>query len=174
MADLESMTAQERAIFEAGTALFQNPEVSKETKRLYKKINPKANFPELEIEDQIAKVKEEASAREKKMEEDLLRERTERRLETRRAEMRAKGYDPDRIEKIIVDYGAKDYETAMKIADMESRSAEPTAPEIAGPVPVDMRPEKEWKGMNVSQLRNKSASMAADLINGFRKNKRTA
>lgn len=175
---LENLSPQDRNFLEAGKKLFTHPELRREAQRLFKKAEPTAHFPELAIDERIESIEKAAREREAKLEADLIRERVERRQAERRAQMKEKGYDPERIEKIIVDYNLsaaepeKSYDFAMKIADAESRSAEPTAPDIQGPKPVDLRPEKDIRNMSPSQLKNWGATQAFEMINGFRKGKR--
>ncbi len=176
---LENLTPQDRNFLEAGRKLFTHPELRREAQRLYKKAEPTANFPELAIDERIESVEKAARDREAKLEEQLIRERVERRQTERRAQMKDKGYDPEAIEKIIVDYNLsasepeKAYDFAMKIADAEKRSAEPTAAEYnAGPKPVDLRPEKDIRNMSNSQLKNWGANQAAEMISNFRKGRR--
>lgn len=181
MADLESMTPQERAMFIAGKALFTHPELSKEAKRLYKRAHPEVNFPELDMEDQIAAVRKEESEKREKLENDLLRESLERKRADRRRQMQSDGYDPDEIEKLIVEWGIAGnatedaYQRACKLADLQRQSAEPSAPDVLGPrANQDLRPEKEWRNLTPQALANKSAALAHDMIDQFRKERRPA
>ena len=176
---LENLSPQDRNFLEAGRKLFTHPELRRDAQRLYKKAQPDAHFPELAMEEKLEGIEKSAREREAKLEADLIRERVERRQAERRAQMRDKGYDPERIEKIIVDYNLsaaepeKAYDFAMKIADAEGRSAEPTAADIqSGPKPVDLRPEKDIRNMSPSQLRNWGATQASEMIKGFRQGKR--
>lgn len=175
---LENLSPQDRNFLEAGKKLFTHPELRREAQRLYKKAQPDAHFPELAIDERIETVEKSAREREAKLEEQLIRERVERRQTERRAQMKDKGYDPERIEKIIVDYNLsaaepeKAYDFAMKIADAEGRSAEPTAPDIQGPKPLDLRPEKDIRNLSPSQLRSWGATKASEMINDMRKGRR--
>lgn len=178
-ASLENLSPEDRTFLAAGKKLFTHPELRREAQRLYKRAEPTANFPELATEERIQAVEEAAKKREGDLETQLIRERVERRQTERRAQMRDKGYDPEAIEKIIVDYNLsasepeKAYDFAMKIADAERRSAEPTAAEIhSGPKPVDLRPEKDIRNMSPSQLKNWGATQASEMINSFRKGRR--
>lgn len=176
---LENLSPQDRNFLEAGKKLFTHPELRREAQRLYKKAQPDAHFPELAIDERIEGVEKSAREREAKLEEQLLRERIERRQAERRAQMKDKGYDPERIEKIIVDYNLsaaepeKAYDFAMRIADAEGKQAEPSAAEYnAGPKPVDLRPEKDIRNLSSSQLRSWGATKASEMINDFRKGRR--
>ena len=176
---LENLSPQERTFLEAGKKLFTHPELRRDAQKLYKKADPNAHFPELAIDERIETVEKSAREREAKLEEQLIRERVERRQESRRAQMKDKGYDPEAIEQIIVNYNLsasepeKAYDFAMKIADAERRSAEPTAADIqSGPKPVDLRPEKDLRGMTPSQLRGWGATQASQMITDFRKARR--
>lgn len=172
MADLESMTPQERAMFVAGQALFTHPEVAKEAKRLYKKVKPEASFPEIELEDKIAALEKANKEREEKLEEDLRRERLERKHAERHAQLRAKGYDPDTIDKFMVDNKIGDYDIAVKFWEREQQTAEPTAPGIISTQP-NLKPEANLLKMGAGALKNWSAQEATKAISEFR-GRRTA
>lgn len=178
MADLESMTPAERGLFSAAQKLFQNPDmkVRNNAKRLLKAADPTVNFPEIDLEDRLAAQEAANTERTKSLEHELLKERLERKQAEKRSELAAKGYDPERIEKIIVEYGCS-YENAMKIADMEKQTSEGTAPDVQSGAhlgPTEIRPEKEWRGLSIDGLRRKSAELAHTMVDELRGRKKRA
>jgi len=179
MADLESMTPQERATFLAAQKLFGNKETRTDALRLVKKVDPTAHFAELDQEERISALQEDARKREAKLEEQILRERIERRQSERRNDLKARGIDAERIEKIIVEYGlAGDdkedaFQKAEKIYGLESAQAESSAAAIeTGPRAVDVRPDKDWKDLSKQDLMKKSANLAHEMIDEFKKARR--
>ncbi len=181
MSDLENLTPQERAFFNAGKALFTHPELSKDAKRLYKKANPQAVFPELDLEDRLAEVKAQEAEKRELLEQQLLRESLERKRADRRRQLAADGYDPDEIEGLIVEWGIAGndkedaYQRACKLSDLQRRSAEPSAPDVLGPRGnTDLRPDKEWRNLSPQALANKSSQMAHDMVDEFRKQRRVS
>jgi hypothetical protein len=174
---LEDLTPDERKALNLGRELLANPEVRMDAFRLAKKANPKLNIAEIDLEDKIAAVNDAALKREGKLEEQLMTERVQRRKSERDAQIIAAGYTVADIEKIIVDEHCS-YETAMKIADLQARTGEPTADNIRGGhvvgEAVEMRPEGDWRKLNGAGLRKKSAQVASELISGFRNSRRLA
>ena len=171
MAGLEDLTPDERKAFNLGRLLLGNPEVRRESLRLAKKADPKLNLPEIEFEEQLNQVNEAAIKREQKLADDLMSERVARRQADRNRQIVEAGYKVEDIEAIIVREKCT-YETAMKIADLEARTADPGPADVqhghAVGTPVEMRPEGDWRKLNGAGLRKRSAQIAGEMINNFR------
>lgn len=174
---LEDLTPDERRALNLGRELLANPEVRNDAFRLAKRANPKLNIPEIDLEDRIAASEAAALKREQRLSDDLMAERVQRRKTERDAQIIAAGYTVADIEKIIVDEHCS-YETAMKIADLQSRTADPTPDNLrSGHVvgeAVEMRPDGGWHKLNGAGLRKKSAQVASEMISGFRNSRRLA
>lgn len=168
----EDLSPSERAALQLGKLLNSNPEVRLAAQRLAKKVDPNLRVPEIELQDQIQVERDARLASEQKMNDQLLRERLERRHEQEERRVVAAGFTMSEIDGIITEYGCKDYDTAMKIATMQAQSAAASTPNVinggTAHLPIDPRPEKDWRGLDTGALRKKSADMASDIINGFR------
>lgn len=173
MAGVEDLSPSDAAAHRLGRLLLSNPEVRTAAHRLALKVDPKLDVPEIRLLDQVAAVEERARERETKLEGELLKERVERRQSERRADLRARGYDPDKVEQIIVDFGCKDYDAAVKIYDLQARSAEPTAADVmhgGNPpgTPIDLIPAAKERPTSIADMRKRSAQIARDMIDQFR------
>lgn len=173
MAGIEDLSGQELVQARLGKLLLETPEVRRDVLRLAKKANPKLNLPEVELEERLDAERADAIKREEKLEQQLMEERVARRKTERDAQIRAAGFTVEEIEKIIVDEKCT-YETALKLAGLSKQTAEPTAGDVrfgANPpgTPVEMRPDKDWRKLQGSQLRQRSAEVAAEMINSAQK-----
>jgi len=174
VAGLEDLTPAQLKAFHLGQELMKNPEIHRQGLRLAKKANPNLHFPEIELEDQIAGVEARAQEREQKLEHDLMAERVNRRKAERDREIVDAGFTVAEIEKIIVDEKCT-YETAMKLAAAERRSAEPGPGDYRSGHnqgdPIEIRGDADFRKAGASglgALRKLSAKVASDMINGFR------
>ena len=134
MASLEDLSPEQQ---EQALRLFsfvkQNPEIEKSIRREAKKKFPNMAAPDLELEEALAKQKEEFEAK--------LRERDEqataRMLQQRRAEahekIRSAGLEPDEVEKLMESESIGNYDTAIKYAKAQKSLAPPT-PEAVTPM----------------------------------------
>ena len=172
----ELTPAQQQALRLGELLLRKNPDIALKAKRLAKEADPSLSIPEVDIDDKIAAGVTAANARADQLEKELVTERVTRRKGERDAQIRAAGFKVEDIEKIIVDRACT-YETALHIAELERRSSEPTPGDLprGNPMhtPVEMRPEKEWRGLFGNQLRRKSADLAHAMVDQFR-GRRTA
>lgn len=175
---LEDLSPEQARAYNLGKLLLETPEVRRETLRLAKKANPKLNIPEVELEERLDQERTEAISREQKLETQLMEERVARRKSERDAQIIAAGFKVEDIEAIIVREKCT-YETAIKLAGMERQLAEPSSPDLqpvnAPGTPVEMRPGKDWGKLSAGDVRKKSATIAAEMINEFRgRTRRTA
>lgn len=153
---LENYTEEQRAtLAKSMDALLRNPEVSKDAKKLLKKVDPKLSFPELELDERIEKATEQGNERIKKLEDELNVERRNREYRDQLQAVREKGFEPTEVEKIMTEHKIADYSTAMKFMEME-RSLAPPTPESLTPFTMPdetkdiMKNPKQWanrKGM---------------------------
>jgi hypothetical protein len=177
MAGVEDLTGADLQAHSLGKLLQQNPEVYREAQRLALKVNPKLRIPEIELEDQIAKSEAKNKERTDKLEEELIAERVARRKTERDAQIAALGLEIAEVEKIIVDEKCS-YETAMKLAQLQRQTAEPTAGDhnfVNAPgTPVEMRPEGDVRKLSGASLRRWSADQAHKMIDQLRGQRRVA
>lgn len=179
MAGIEDLTPAQLREFRLGQELMKDPAIRLQALRLAKAANPALHLPEVDLEDRIVKVTEDAKAREQKLSDELMTERVTRRQNERNAQIREAGFQVADIEKIIVDEKCS-YETAMKLAAAERRSAEPTSSHTRGRhqhEPIEMRPAEDWRkagSAGTGGLRKKSAQVAAEMIDQLRSGQRIA
>jgi hypothetical protein len=129
MADLENLSEEERnrlALF--ANRLLSDPEASKDVRRIAKRLDPKFQAPDIDLDDRIDAVKAEEAKKREALEEKLMADQLERKREREHQKVRAAGEDPEYIEKIMTDQRIGSYETALKIAKLEKQTAMPTAP----------------------------------------------
>jgi hypothetical protein len=175
MAGIEDLTPQQLRAFHLGQELMKNPEIHRQGLRLAKKANPALVLPtEIELEDRIEAVNQGAKEREAKLEEQLMTERVARRQGERNKQITDAGFTVEEIEAIIVAEKCT-YETAMKLAAAERRSAEPGPGEYRSGAhqgdPMEIRPDQDFRkagASGIGALRKLSSKIAGDMINGFR------
>lgn len=129
MADLENLSEEERnrlALF--ANRLLSDPEASKDVRRIAKRLDPKFQAPDIDLDDRINAVREEESKKRQELEEKMMADQLERKREREHQKVRAAGEDPEYIEKIMTDQRIGSYDTALRIAKLEKQTAMPTAP----------------------------------------------
>lgn len=132
MSDLENMTDAERnsAILQR---LMNHPDVGREAKRLWKKIEPAARFPDLELEDQVSKATLELQTKVDKMEQDQLEGRVRANRESNHKLVRDAGFEVEQVEKVMTDEKIASYATAIKYLQGQNALAPPT-PQAVTPI----------------------------------------
>jgi hypothetical protein len=171
---LEDLSPKDLEAINLGRRLMGNPESRLEALRLARKLDPNLKTPELDIHDSIAASEDRARKREEKIEGDLMAERVARRQGERNKQITDAGLEVAAVEAIIVEEKCS-YETAMKLALAEQRSAEPTAGDVrSGNVqgtPIEIRGDADFRkagSFGVGALRKLSSKLAGEMIDGFR------
>lgn len=133
MPSLEDMTPEQQ---EQAVKLFSfvngNPDVAKMIRKEAKKRNPNMQAPDLEVEEQMEALREETRKKLQDAEDERLAEIKTRQRERAHQMIRDAGFDPESIEKIMVDESIGNYETAIKYARAQAQLA-PATPEMASP-----------------------------------------
>ena len=75
MAGIEDLDPESQKALRLGTMLLSNPEVSNKAKRLAREVDPKLRLPEIDLEDQINKLRDEQKAELEKRDKELMEER---------------------------------------------------------------------------------------------------
>lgn len=122
--------------------VLTNPETRTDALKLAKRQDPNFRNPELDLAEKIAESHAASDAKIEKLEGSLRQEQLERKRSEKKAELLAKGYDIEIVEKCMMDNHIGSYESAMKLLDAESRLAPVTAPVIqstATSMPTDMK-----------------------------------
>jgi hypothetical protein len=132
MASLEEMTPEQRDA-NALRRLFNHPELGIKAKRLYKELDPKANFPDLDIDDRITAATKSQAEKIEALEQQAREGEVLRRREANHAMIRAAGLDVEQVEKVMTDEKILKYETAINYVKGQSALA-PPSPQSVTPI----------------------------------------
>ena len=94
MAGIEDLNAEQQKALHLGSLLLSNPEVSNKAKRLAKEVSPNLRLPEIELEDQINKLREEQTAALEQRDKELMEERVRARQAEQHNRIREAGFEP--------------------------------------------------------------------------------
>ena len=115
--------------------------------------NPNMAAPDLDLEDALAKQREEFEAKLKEQEEKATTQMLQQRRAEHHARIRSEGLDPDEIEKLMETEAIGNYDTAIKYAKAQKSLAPPT-PEAVTPMSLP-------SGKDLWSDKNKFARSAA-------------
>ncbi len=128
MADFEQLSEAHRlALGRAAYKLFQNPEVSREAKKLLMKADATVKFPEIETDDRIDKELKSRDEQIKELATKQIEMEARARRETLHTQAREKGLKPEDVEDAIVKKGIANWDTAMEYVEL-SQQAAPSTP----------------------------------------------
>ena len=133
--------------------LAENPATRKEFLRMTKKVKPDLPIPELEIEEVTTKAVSKAEERVQALEAKLREKEAIEELKNRREQLVKKGLvkteeDVEAVEKIMLDKGITNHETAAEYHEWMKQAAVPTA-STYNPSPVKgFNLDKYWKNPN--------------------------
>lgn len=129
---LENIDEQGRlSLARAMKTLLDNPDVSRDAKRLLKKVDPKLQFPDLEVDDQLAKFREEQAEKDRKREEAERVQRANDNYEKLRGKVLERGFKVEEVETVMKEKGIANYDTAMDFIDAQRQLA-PATPDSLG------------------------------------------
>lgn len=162
---LENVSEDQRlALARAMNTLLNNPEVARDTKRLLKKIDPKLQFPDLEVEDTVQKFREEQAEKDKVRDEADRVRRANESYEQIRGKVTARGFAVDEVEKMMKEKGIANYDTAMEYIDAQRQLAPPTPDSL-----MTMEMPSNMNDMNKMGLKkfrlNEGAKALSDVMN---------
>ena len=106
--------------------LADNPQTRKEFLRMTKQVKPEMSIPELEIEDYTNKKVTAAEERVMKLEAQLRDRDAREELEKRRAKLNRSEKEIAEIEKVMLEKGMTNHETAAEYFDWMNQAAAPT------------------------------------------------
>ncbi len=167
---LEDLTPQERAYLSAGKLLFENPEVSKDAKRLLIKAKPEAkvNFPDIAMDDQFAARQAELDKRAKEIDEKLAKDELDRRVEKQRAALRDQGVDVEALETFMKENELYSYEKAAKIFKQVNQTAQDTPASLVKSMQANADAEVKAFWKDPIKAAREEASKAIDEMRGRR------
>lgn len=167
---LENMSQESRDELAAlAQTLAENPATRKEFLRMTKKVKPDLPIPELEIEDNTARAISKSEERVQQLEAKLREKEALEALKERRQALMKKGLvtsedDIEGVEKLMLEKGITNHETAAEYHQWMKKAAVPTASSY-NPSPVkafDLN--KYWKNPN-SAARNEAMNALNELRN---------
>ena len=149
--------------------LAENPATRKEFLRMTKKVKPDLPIPELEIEDFTKNAMSKSEERVQALEAKLREKEAVEELQKRRQSLVKKGFvssedDVEAVEKLMLEKGITNHETAAEYHEWMKKSAVPTASNY-NPSPVkgfDLN--KYWKNP-AGAARNEALNALNDLRN---------
>ena len=149
--------------------LAENPATRKEFLRMTKKVKPDLPIPELEIEDSTTRAVSKAEERVQALEAKLREKEAIEELKKRREQLLKKGLiksedDVPAVEKIMLEKGITNHETAAEYHEWMKQAAVPTA-STYNPSPVKgFNLDKYWKNPNQA-ARNEALNALNELRN---------
>ena len=149
--------------------LAEHPATRKEFLRMTKKVKPDLPIPELEIEDSTTRAVSKAEERVQALEAKLREKEAVEELNYRREQLLKKGLiksedDVPAVEKIMLEKGITNHETAAEYHEWMRQAAVPTA-STYNPSPVKgFNLDKYWKNPNQA-ARNEALNALNELRN---------
>jgi len=128
--------------------LADNPQTRKEFLRMTKQVKPEMSIPELEIEDYTNKKVTAAEERVMRLEAQLRDRDAREELEKRRAKLNRSEKEIAEIEKVMLEKGMTNHETAAEYFDWMNQAAAPTPNSAMGYNPSALNKfdlSKYWK-----------------------------
>lgn len=147
--------------------LAESPETRKDFLRLTKKMKPEIPIPELDLEDTVSRATKNSEDRIQQLEAKLKQKEAMEELERRRRVIRDKGLAKDEedvksIEKIMLDRGITNHETAAEYHNWMKQAAEPT-PSGYNPGVMNKWDLNAYRTNPVTAARQEAAKALADL-----------
>jgi hypothetical protein len=141
---LENLTETEKRTLNLGNLVAQmlsDPKLSKDTKRLLKAKNPELQFPELEQEEAIEKIRADAAADTQKLRDELARRDAVSALQAEETKITEAGLDPKAVREFMQKKGITDVDVVIELFESRAQLAEPSS-DIAG---------QPWRSQDVTQ-----------------------
>ena len=165
--DLSPEQKQALALGDLAKKLVANPETGAQMKRLLMKGDPKIRFPEVELEDTIAKAQEKTSERVKELEAKLAQQEAERRQEKLHSKVKEAGLELEPVLKLMEKHGLastpENYDLAIKVLRQDAQVAEPTTSALA---PLEMPDTKEMWADPIGWRLKKGAEIQREFREG--------
>lgn len=163
---LENYSEEQRAsMARAMHTLLNNSEVSRDTKRLLKKVDPKLQFADLDVDDRIEQFKTEQAEKDRARDEADRVRRANESYEQIRGKVTARGFAVEEVEKVMKDKGIANYDTAMEYIDAQRQLA-PSTPDslMTMDMPSNMN---DMNKMGLKKFRlNEGAKALSEVIQG--------
>ena len=167
---LEDMSYEARDELAAlAKTLAENPQTRKEFLRLTKTARPDVPIPELDLEETVNRASNKAEERVQALEAKLREKEAMEELERRRAKIRKEGLaqtdeDIEAVEKIMLEKGISNHETAAEYHQWMKQAAAPTPTGYNPQVMSKFDLSKYYKNPQVA-ARDEAAKALAELRN---------
>ena len=137
---LENLSSEAQAELAAlAKSLAEDPKTRKQFLQLTKQVRPDVPIPEIEIEERTSAVLAQANSRVESLEAKLRQKEAKEELERRRNELKRKQLiqsedDIPEIEKLMIEKGIANHETAAEYHNWMKQAAAPTPSQFPQPV----------------------------------------
>jgi len=168
MAGLEDLTPEQRAQLNLVQLLLSDPETSKQTRRLAKKLKPELQFSDLDMEDRINKEREKSSSEIRELQEQIRKDKFEAARNAAHAKLRERNLDPAAVEKVMTENGIANYDLAVEILEARAQAAAPTPDDLT---PLTLPTGSEGGSDLWKDPKGFATRTAYAVLNGFRKNR---
>lgn len=156
---IEDLTPQQLKWMRYGEMVLEakDQEVVEAAKRLARKVDPKLHLPEIDLQD---KIEAEKKAREDWQEEQEQKAKDRDLAQRREAQdrrSREAGFDPEEIEKIVIEEKCS-FPTAIKLAEAMRQSALPGPASFGSGLPLNKTQDGDvkWRELSPANARRKS------------------
>ena len=167
MASLEDLTPEQRQELNLGKLakqLLGNPETAEATQRLLMKGDTKLRFPEVELKDQLAKIKEDTHSKTAALEDELKKLRAENKQKDLHAKVSGAGLEVKDVVALLEKHGMpstdENYDMAIEVLRSRAALAEPTTSDIT---PFKIPDTKEMWADPVKWREQEAAKVIKDI-----------
>ena len=151
-------------------SMLENSKTRARTLALVKEVDPTQNIPEIDMPAQFATMLDEERTARKKIEDEVRDDRIRRDVERQRNKITAKGIaeaDVDKVEKLMIDRGITNHETAAEFFIAQNKMAEPTPPAHLAYQSLELPKFDLTKG----NVRTQGKVIAAEMMAAFKSGK---
>jgi hypothetical protein len=138
---LENLTEAERRMLNLGNIMAEvlgDPKLSREAKRILKAKKPELQFPELEQEDALEKVRLENKAETEKLQAELTRRDAIAALAKETEKIEEAGLDPKAVREFMEKKGITDVDVVIELFQSRVQLAEPSS-DVGGGGPFHLK-----------------------------------
>lgn len=139
-------------------------EVRRGTQRLLKKVDPKLNFPEIELDEAISAAVKPLKEDNEKLRSELQEREFKATITAEHRKVQERGFKVEDVQKFMQERGIVSFDTALNVLDMEQRLAAPTPDSVSAV--YDLPDESKEIFKNPSQWARKTAYQVIDQLKG--------
>lgn len=167
MSSLEDLTPEARdELALLARKLADNPKTRNPYLKLVREINPEVPMPELDMEQRAVQIESKTREEVESLKAELQKRDAERELEKRRERVKARGHNPEDVEKVMLERGITNHDTAAEFLEAQRRAAPPTPTTTFNPSVMDEKAKTTlsafWKNP-VQAGRNEAAKALTEI-----------